>query len=167
MKREIYFLFFVLAISTGGCKKDFFKLEFPPQPLIVSMASLNQAVGGVYYAMMANDGSLSTFDHLAVYAAAVGDEGAFISTAGNITSVRELYDRNNSTQNIQLVNAFIPAYDAIRHAGLWLTNINNGTYASLDGQDQLPTLKRRALFPSRLSVLGACKDVSPTLPERW
>jgi hypothetical protein len=146
MKYKMYLLVLAFWAGTGSCKKDFFNLEFPPQPLIVSMTSLHQAVGGVYYAMMANEGSLSTFDRLAVYAAAVSDESAFISTAGNITSVRELYDRNNTNQNDQLTNAFIPAYDAIRHANQWLTNIEKGEYASLEGQDQLPALKGELYF---------------------
>lgn len=146
MKKIFYLILLSIAINCISCKKDFFKLEFPPRPLIVSIASLHQAVGGVYYAMMANDGALSTFDHLAVYEAAVSDEAAFISTAGNITSVRELYDRNNTNENEQLNSAFIPAYDAIRHANLWLNNINNGDYKAFPEQDQIPALKGELLF---------------------
>lgn len=146
MKYIYYLMLLIIAINFSSCSNKFFDLEFPPQPLIISIDNLNQAVGGVYYAMMANDGSLSTFDNLAVYAAAVGDESAFISKAGNITSVRELYDHNNTNENDCLNRAFIPSYDAIRHANMWINNIDNGTYSNLSGQDRIPALKGELLF---------------------
>ena len=147
MKKIYYFLLLIIAVNLSACKNDeFFKLEFPPQPLIISIDNLDQAVGGVYYAMMANEGQLSTFDNLAVYAAAVGDEGAFISTAGNLTSVRELYDRSNSYENERMTWAFIPAYDAIRHANIWIKGIDKGDYTKLEGQLRIPPLKGELLF---------------------
>lgn len=146
MKKIYYFILTIIAINFSSCDDKFFDLEFPPQPLIISVTNLDQAVGGVYYAMIANEGQLSNFDNLAVYAAAVGDESAFISKAGNITSVRELFDRNNTNENERLNWAFIPSYDAIRHANLWITNIENGDYSKLDGQDKIPPLKGELHF---------------------
>ncbi|NEW85598.1 MAG: RagB/SusD family nutrient uptake outer membrane protein, partial [Mariniphaga sp.] len=147
MKKIYYFMMLIIAVNHTACKNDeFFKLEFPPQPLIISVDNLDQAVGGVYYAMMANEGQLSTFDNLAVYAAAVSDEGAFISTAGNLTPVRELYDRSNSFENERMTWAFIPAYDVIRHANIWINNIDKDVYAKLDGQTRIPPLKGELYF---------------------
>lgn len=146
MKKIYILLASFMAMTFSSCDDNFFDLEFPPQPLIISVSNLDQAVGGVYYAMMANEGQLSNFDNLAVYAAAVGDEAAFISTAGNITSVRELYDRNNTNENERLNWAFIPSYDAIRHANMWINNIDQGAYSKLDGQDKIPPLKGELHF---------------------
>jgi starch-binding outer membrane protein, SusD/RagB family len=146
MKKIYYLLLLLIAVSNSSCDDKFFDLEFPPQPLIISVTNLDQAVGGVYYGMMANEGQLSNFDNLAVYAASVGDEGAFISKAGNITSVRELYDRNNTNENERLNWAFIPSYDAIRHANLWINNIDEGLYTDLAGQEKIPPLKGELYF---------------------
>ena len=146
MKKIYYLVLMFFAFVLFSCDKKFFALEFPPQPLIISVTNLDQAVGGVYYGMLANDGAKSNFDNLAVYAAAVGDEAAFISKAGNSTSVSELYDRNNTNENERLNNAFIPSYDAIRHANMWINNIDNGVYSKLDGQDKIPPLKGELHF---------------------
>ncbi len=140
-------LLLLLACLTAGCNDEkFFEQQAPPQPPIQTVADLERAVAGAYYALTGSSGNQSNFDAHVVYAAAAGDESRFLTLGGNNTDVRELYDRSNSIDNDILNSAFTPSYGSIASTNTWIQLIRSGALSNLQDAGQLPRMEGELRF---------------------
>jgi hypothetical protein len=137
----------LVAVTLVGCSDDdFFSLKVPPNPPILTVADMDRAVAGTYYALSGDAGNATNFDVLALQGSTVADDGKFITQAGNVTAVLEIYDRNNAIDNGIINSAFNPSYSTIANANQWLLILENNELVGLPNANQLPRMQGELYF---------------------
>jgi starch-binding outer membrane protein, SusD/RagB family len=147
MKKILKHLLACIAITLlAACSDDFFEFKSEINPPVTTVADMERAVAGAYYAMTGNQGNESNFDVLAVVAASISDESRFITEAGNNTDVANFYNYNNAS-DIGIANsAFFSSYKSIASCNQWLAILEAGDLEGLPDDQQLPRMQGELYF---------------------
>lgn len=141
-----YILGCLALVVFAGCSDDFFEFKNEINPPVTTVADMERAVAGAYYAMTGNAGNESNFDVVALIASSISDEARFITEAGNNTDVANFYNFNNAS-DIGIANsAFFSSYKSISSCNQWLAILENGDLEGLPDASQLPRMQGELYF---------------------
>lgn len=135
---------FIIPIATAalfmtGCN-NYFDLNYPVNPAIVTVESLERATTGTYYMLAGLNrpgGVGGVPDNLVAYSSTVGDESVAVTGGGNFPDAINVYERNNANPNGILDYLYGPAYGTIGNANQWITEIEKGILDKAPDKEQV------------------------------